>query len=286
VAMSLGWPVRQAKDLGKPANLLQVEEALPRGFGVAEERGSRIVRPELPADREIEHLTNGTTDPFSLGTAEWIDSLHAVVHYGGRDRASFLLENGAGDGNGSPDDGIEATYSYVDETGNLLFQVCRMLPGAKSRFLQRRPDERGEWVWKLDDPKTKHVTRRVLFRLPQLIEAVERGMVVLIPEGKKDVLTVMQLGFAATCNPGGAAKRGSKWRPQYNEHLRGADVVLIPDSDEAGCAHVNAIGEALTGIARPVRRLHHVDRAQDARARLAHFRCCSFAFKRGAARRT
>jgi hypothetical protein len=30
--MSLGWPVRQEKDLGKPANLLQVEEALPRGF--------------------------------------------------------------------------------------------------------------------------------------------------------------------------------------------------------------------------------------------------------------
>jgi hypothetical protein len=66
VAMSLGWPVRQEKDLGKPANLLKVEEALPRGCGVAEERGSRIVPPDLPADREIEHLTNGTTDPVSL----------------------------------------------------------------------------------------------------------------------------------------------------------------------------------------------------------------------------
>src|SRR5262249_39508748 len=68
-------------------------------------------------------------------------------------------------------------------------------------------------------------------------------------------LTVMRLGFAATCNPGGAAKRGSKWRPEYNEFFLGADVVLMPDGDEAGWAHVNAIGEALTGIAKRVRIL-------------------------------
>jgi putative DNA primase/helicase len=147
------------------------------------------------------------------------------------------------------DDNIEAVYDYVDEAGKLLFQVCRMLPGAKSRFLQRRPNGHDEWVWNLED------TRRVLYRLPLLLEAVERDMPVLVPEGEKDVNTVVRLGCAATCNPGGAAKRGSKWRPEYSEFLRGADVVLMPDNDEAGWKHVNTIGEALTGVAKRIRVL-------------------------------
>jgi hypothetical protein len=147
------------------------------------------------------------------------------------------------------DDNVEAAYDYVDETGKLLFQVCRMVPGGKSRFLQRRPNGHDEWVWDLED------TRRVLYRLPLLLEAVECGMPVLVPEGEKDVNTVVRLGCAATCNPGGAAKRGSKWRPEYSEFLRGADVVLMPDNDEVGWKHVNAIGEALTRIAKRIRVL-------------------------------
>jgi putative DNA primase/helicase len=44
--------------------------------------------------------------------------------------------------------GFVAIYEYVDETGTLLFQVCRT---PDKRFLQRRPDGNGGWVWKLGD---------------------------------------------------------------------------------------------------------------------------------------
>jgi Protein of unknown function (DUF3631) len=195
----------------------------------------------------------GTWYDHEVGEGGGVVDLVARQERCDRDAAKAWLQNfrngGNGAGNGSADDGIEATYDYVNETGNLLFQVCRMRPGARARFLQRRPNGHGEWVWNLDD------TRRVLFRLPQLIEAVERGMTVFVPEGEKDVLTVLRLGYAATCNPGGAAKRGSKWRPEYNEHFRDADVVLMPDNDEVGWKHVNAVGEALTGIAKRIRIL-------------------------------
>jgi pyruvate dehydrogenase E1 component len=34
----------------------------------------------------------GSTDPDTLETGEWIDSLRTVLHYRGPDRAAFLIE--------------------------------------------------------------------------------------------------------------------------------------------------------------------------------------------------
>src|SRR5207244_3900085 len=39
---------------------------------------------------------------------------------------------------------IVAAYNYVDENGDLLFQVCRLDPKS---FKQRRPDGAGDWIW-------------------------------------------------------------------------------------------------------------------------------------------
>jgi len=63
---------------------------------------------------------------------------------------------------------IEATYEYRDESGNVLFQVLRLV--AKS-FRQRRPDPKkpGGWVWDLKG------VRRVPYRLPELLAAPADG---------------------------------------------------------------------------------------------------------------
>src|SRR5262249_26315748 len=55
---------------------------------------------------------------------------------------------------------IAATYSYRDESGQLLFEVVRFSPKG---FAQRVPNGNGEWVWKLSK------TRRVPYRLPALL---------------------------------------------------------------------------------------------------------------------
>jgi hypothetical protein len=142
---------------------------------------------------------------------------------------------------------IVAAYDYFDEAGKLLFRVARFEP---KNFRQCRPDGRGGWIWDLKG------TRRVLYRLSELIEGVAAGHPVLIVEGEKDVDNVRKLGLVATTNPGGASKgKKSKWRSEYNEHLRGADVILVPDNDEPGWKHVNAIGASLTGIAARIRVL-------------------------------
>jgi AAA domain-containing protein len=134
-----------------------------------------------------------------------------------------------------------ATYDYVDETGNLLFQVCRFVP---KTFRQKRPSGSG-WIWDLKG------VRRVLYRLPILFEAISNKRPVLITEGEKDVDTLVRLSFAATTNPGGAGK----WHSGYNEFLRDADVILIPDNDDTGRAHMQAVATELNGIAKSVRIL-------------------------------
>lgn len=130
----------------------------------------------------------------------------------------------------------DAIYSYVDEVGELLFQVVRYAPKA---FKQRKPDGRGGWTWNLNG------TRRVLYRLPEIRVAGN----VLVCEGEKDVEASRSRGFVATCNPGGAGK----WRPEYSESLRGKDVVIIPDQDEPGRKHGEQVARALHLIAARVR---------------------------------
>jgi hypothetical protein len=109
---------------------------------------------------------------------------------------------------------IVATYDYADESGAPLFQVVRLAP---KDFRQRRPDGKGGWTWSLGK------TRRVLYRLPEVRDAVARERLVVIVEGEKDTDNLRELGFTATCNPGGA----NKWRAEYGESLRDADVVII-----------------------------------------------------------
>src|SRR5262249_39910821 len=144
--------------------------------------------------------------------------------------------------NGAPKSRIVATYDYTDERGELLFQVVRFDP---KDFRQRRPNGRG-WFWSLDD------TRRVLYRLRDLRAAIDFDEVIYIAEGEKDVDALRAKELVATCNPGGAGK----WRAEYSESLRGADVVIIGDNDKTGRDHADQVAAALHGIAKRVRVLY------------------------------
>jgi hypothetical protein len=69
--------------------------------------------------------------------------------------------------------------------------------------------------------------RRILYRLPEWITAVQAGERVLLCEGERDADTAVRLGYAATTAPGGI----NKWAKEYDEFLRGADVVIVSDND-------------------------------------------------------
>ena len=102
-----------------------------------------------------------------------------------------------------------------------------------------------------DRDATNDQDARLPYRLPELIEAVGAKRTVFIVEGEAKADALWALGIAATTNLGGAGK----WQPEFSEHLRGADILLLPDNDEPGWRHVNEIGIALTGIAARTRVL-------------------------------
>ena len=139
---------------------------------------------------------------------------------------------------------IAATYDYVDEDGEVLFQVVRYEP---KTFRQRRPDPSSPdgWVWGLKG------ARVVPYRLPELLEAVALERTVFVVEGEKDVDALREIGVTATCNPMGSGK----WPAHFADHLAGAKVVILPDNDEAGRKHRDQVVAALRGAASSVRIL-------------------------------
>lgn len=162
-------------------------------------------------------------------------------------------EHPAGRGEWTPHGEAVAVYDYADEDGKLLFQVLRT-PG--KQFPQRVPDRTAKsgWRWSLGD------TRRVLYRLPKLPEAIKRGEIIYVCEGEKDVHALERAGAVATCNPGGAGK----WRPEYAEVLRDAIVQVIADADKPGRAHARAVAASLEGVAAAVEITEPAGECKDA----------------------
>ncbi len=134
---------------------------------------------------------------------------------------------------------IVATYPYQDEHGESLYRVCRTEPKS---FFPQRPDGRGGYINGLNG------TRRVLYRLPELLEA-DPARTVFIVEGEKDADTLSALGLLATTNAGGALK----WRDEYTETLRGRPVAILPDNDGPGRQHAAKVAAALRGVAASVK---------------------------------
>ena len=138
-------------------------------------------------------------------------------------------------------------YDYQDSGGSLLYQVVRYYKKGAKAFYMRRPDGNGGWAKGLGNVKPG------LYKLPELTKAIIDGKTIFIAEGEKDVNSLVNLGLAATCNPGGAGPK--KWRDSYTPFLAGAAVVILPDNDTEGKNHSVNIAKKLSKVARSVRIL-------------------------------
>lgn len=136
-------------------------------------------------------------------------------------------------------------YQYFDGTRHLIYEVVRyeLVDGSK-KIRQRRPDGKGGHVWNLKG------IRPLPYRLPELI-ATPVDVPILVPEGEKKVDALIAMGCVATCNSGGA----KKWQEEFRGFFLGRDVVLVPDNDEVGRAHVEIIARSLVGYAERIRVL-------------------------------
>lgn len=137
-----------------------------------------------------------------------------------------------------------ARYNYQDENGNVLYAKVRFEPKS---FMIEHKNGNG-WVPGIGDAP------RVLYRLPDVKAAIANGKTIYVVEGEKDADRLWTMGIAATCNHDGAAIPGAKpkWRPEYSECLKDADVIVVADRDAPGEAHAKAVAGSLAGKAHKV----------------------------------
>lgn len=157
-----------------------------------------------------------------------------------------------------PEEAKETVYAYTDEQGQPLFEVVRK-PG--KQFRQRVPDRStlSGYRWSLGN------IRRVLFRLPEVIDAVADGHEVWVTEGEKDCEIVRSRHVCATTNPGGAGK----WRDEYAASLAEAHVTVWADADEVGRQHARQVRESLLAVGAEVRIVESAH-GKDAHDHLIH----------------
>lgn len=136
---------------------------------------------------------------------------------------------------------IEKVYDYVDLDGKLIHQTIRY---RGKQFSQRQPDpaKQGAWIYNLKNIEP------VLYNLPAVANAIQNNNLIFICEGEKDCDNLKLKNIVATTSPMGAGK----WRDSYSEMLTGAIVCIIPDNDEAGKKHAQAVAKSLYGKAKSI----------------------------------
>lgn len=126
-------------------------------------------------------------------------------------------------------------YIYKSETGRPLYKKVRT---QDKRFFILSWSEKGSWEKGLQE------SRRVLYRLDEVLAATAREEKVWLVEGEKDAERLRIEGLVATTPIEGA---GSGLRPEYVEQLSGAHVILLYDEDKAGHRRRDQWRECLLG---------------------------------------
>jgi hypothetical protein len=134
-----------------------------------------------------------------------------------------------------------ATFEYHDAAGKLLGVVCRWNT-AKGKEVRPAIRNGNGWLWKAFS------TPRPLYRLPDLAAHTDKPVLMVEGEKAADAAREIIQDYVVTTWPGGTgAVAHVDLAP-----LKGRDVVLWPDNDDAGRKAMRAIADRLTD-ARSVR---------------------------------
>jgi len=140
----------------------------------------------------------------------------------------------------SPAKYISKVYDYVNDDGEVAYQVVRYEP---KTFRQRKPDGNGGWLWNMKD------VTPLPYNLVGIMQNPDKAIFVV--EGEKCAEALIKLGAVATTSHGGA----KKWSADLNTWFKGRQVIVLPDADEPGQLHADMVIANLMPVASSVSRV-------------------------------
>lgn len=136
---------------------------------------------------------------------------------------------------------IEATYDYVSSvTGSYLFTKVR-LQGKKMLYGIL---DNNRFTYGLRGQNRKQL-KAIYGSVESIKKAIQEGRPIFVPEGEKDVNTLIKQGYIAF-----TYGSTNDWKSDFAEILKGANVIILGDNDEPGKAVAQRIYDDLQGIAK------------------------------------
>lgn len=135
---------------------------------------------------------------------------------------------------------IEAVYNYVSINGGYAFTKVRMQ--GKKMLYGILENERFTYGLR---GRTRKELKAVYGSVQAINKAVSEGKPIFIPEGEKDVDTLIKHGYTAF-SYGGV----NDWAADMAQLCKGAVVYVLADNDEPGRRVANIIKSDLQGIAK------------------------------------
>jgi len=134
-------------------------------------------------------------------------------------------------------------FIYHDADGQPVVKVQRKDDGKGRKEIRQFRFENGKWIPGLNDQVTKRVR---LYRIAEVRGLSEKtGLPIFLVEGESCVERLLELGIPATTSIGGAGKWSGYGFPNYRQDLHGCRIILSPDADRPGLAHMLEIERSL-----------------------------------------
>ena len=134
-------------------------------------------------------------------------------------------------------------FIYRDAEGQPVIRVQRKDDGQGRKEIRQFRYENGKWIPGLNDQVAKRVR---LYRITEARALSEKtGHPIVLVEGESCVERLLKLGIPATTSIGGAGKWSGYGFPNYLQDLQGCRIILSPDADRPGLAHMLEIERSL-----------------------------------------
>lgn len=132
-----------------------------------------------------------------------------------------------------------ALYPYLNEFGEILYEIERRTPGRGEPFLARHLNkETGKYDYKIPDD-----VEIVPYNLPNVIKAIEEGKAIWLTEGESKTDTLNQIGFVSTTC---AFKETDKWYKSYNKYMKGSTkIFIVVDNDNKSAEFADNTAQTL-----------------------------------------